>query len=208
MKKNLSNVLLILGMVLAIIAVMLAFTAKDNEPRLMQNPTDALKRADEMMTKICAGDYPGASGLMYGQPSLGAAPEGGSLAVELLWTAYLDSLEYDISEKCYVVETGVAVDVTVRMLDIPAVIRSMEWFAQDLLGKRVAAAEDMSEIYDEDNNFRQEVMDKILRDAAVQALADNPAHKEQVITLHLIHDQGKWWVMPDAGLQNILSGAF
>lgn len=207
-KKRLSNILLAVGTTVAVIAVCIALLAKNDAPQMLQYPTGAMRCAKEMLTKLEKGDYTGASEKMYGHPSLGAAPEGGNLAVELLWTAFLDSLEYEMTEKCYVTDTGVAVDVTVRMLDVPAVIASMEDYAKELLGNRVAAAKDMTEVYDSENNFRQEIMDKVLRDATMQVLSENAVYSQQNITLNLVYEKGQWWVVPDPQLQSILSGAF
>lgn len=207
-QNRLSNILLALGTVLAAAAVCIALLAKNDAPKMLQHPADAMRCAKEMMSSLEKGDYTGASERMYGRPSLGTAPEGGNLAVELLWTAFLDSMEYEMAEKCYVTDTGVAVDVTVQMLDVPAVITSMEDYAKELLGKRVAAAKNMTEIYDSENNFRQEIMDKVLRDATMQALSENAVYCQENITLNLVYEKGQWWVVPDTQLQSILSGAF
>lgn len=206
--KRLSNLLLALGTILAAVAVCIALSAKNDAPKMLQYPADAMTCAQEMVSRLEKGDYAGASQKMYGRPALGAAPDSANVAVELLWTEFLGSMDFAISDKCYVTDTGVAVDATVRMLDVPAVISSMEHYARELLGRRVAAAKDMSEIYDSDNNFRQDIMDKVLRDATMQALSENTLVCQENITLNLIYEKGQWWVVPDAQLQSILSGGF
>ena len=135
-------------------------------------------------------------------------PEDGNLAVELIWSEFLGSMEFTVSRECYVTDSGVAMDVSVQTLDVPAVIASMEGYAAELLGRRVASAGDLSEIYDSDNNIRQEIKEQILRDATVQALTNNLAYQEHQLTLNLVFEEGKWWVVPDRALQNVLSGSF
>jgi len=207
-KTILSNILLVLGILAALFSGLLAFRGKDAAPGMVKYPADAAAQAEKMMDAICRGDYTAASAAMYGNPGMGTVPENTNLAIELIWTAYLGSMDYEFAGDCYVTDSGVAVDVVVRTLDVPAVIAGMEGYAQELLSRRVAAARDMSDIYDEDNNFRQEILDIVLRDAAVQSLEANQTPKEQTITLNLVYEKGQWWVMPDGALQNILSGSF
>ena len=203
-----ANILLALGLAIALAVAGLAILAKDSSPQMLLSPDGAKRTADKMMAAFCDGDYAAASAFIYGSPSLGSEPENSNLAVELIWTAFRESMEYEISGECYVRESGVSVDVTLRALDPSAVILSMEGHAKELLGRRIAAAEDVSELYDADNNFRQEIIDKVLRDATMQSLADNKTYQEYIVTLNLIPEQGKWWVLPDEALQNALSGAF
>lgn len=200
--------LLALGLSVMLLSAIVAFAARNNSPQMLVNPNGANKAAQSMLSAVCSGDYSAASSFMYGRPSLGSRPEDGSLAVELLWTAFLDSLEYEISEDCYVRETGVSLDVKLRSLDIAAVIQGMEIHAKEQLGRRVAAADDVTELYDSDNNFHQEIIDQILRDATMQSLAENKTYLEHTITLDLVFEQGRWWVLPNETLQSVLSGSF
>lgn len=95
----------------------------------------------------------------------------------------------------------------IRYLDVPSTIEGLGIYAQALLSQRIAAAEDSTEIYDENNNFREELVTEILRDATVQVLEDNKKYQEQTIPLYMVFDEGEWWVMPDADLLNVLSGS-
>lgn len=206
-KKFLSNILFVAGLCLMLISIGIAFAAKNNDPQILMNPSGARKTAEKMLTAICSGDYTTASSFMYGNPSLGAEPENASLAVELIWTAFLEGAEYEISGDCYVSESGVSVDITLRTLDVAAVIDGVERNAKELLNWRVAAARDVSELYDDDNNFHQEIIDQVLRDATLLSLTDK-TYQDHAITLDLVFEQGEWWVLPNDTLQHVLSGSF
>ena len=207
-KKTISNILFILGLTISVFAACVAFLANDNSPQMIQKPTAALKQVGIMMDAIRAGDYDAASVVMYGSPSLGEVPTGDNLAVELIWTEFLRSIEYEISGDCYVSDSGVVVDVSIKTLNVPLVISSMENYADQLLNRQIAAAKDMSDIYDSEDNIHQDVMNKILWEAALQSLENNREYQEQTIGLNLVFEQGQWWIVPDESLQRILSGSF
>lgn len=207
-RKILSNILCCLGIIVGIISACIALMAKDSSPAMLLQPADAKRCAEKMMTAIHEGDYKMASSMMYGKPNLGSVPEDGNLAVELIWSEFLNSMEFTIHGDCYVEDSGVSVDVSLRTLDVPTVIESMEGHARELLSRRVASAKDLSEIYDADNNFRQEIMDQILRDASLRALTNDLAYKEHDLTLNMVFENGQWWVVPDTALLNVLSGSF
>lgn len=209
MKKRhiIANLLTALGIVLAMGTVGIVALAVNAAPVILMRPDDAVDRARDMMHAACSGDYETASGMMYGTPNLGTRPADSSPAVDLIWEAFLESLDYTFPGECYATDSGVAVDVNIRYLDVPSVVEGLDSHAQALLSQRIATAEDSTEIYDENNNFRQELVTEILRDATLQVLEENKEYQEQTIPLYLVFDQGEWWVMPDADLLNVLSGS-
>lgn len=206
-RRILSDLLTVLGFAAAIGIIWIAVLAIHTAPVMLQCPDAAADRARDMMFAVCCGDYESASGMMYGCPNLGARPEDSSPAVELIWNAFLESLECDFPGYCYATDAGLAIDVNIRSLDVSRVIEGLDSRAQILLNQRIAAAEDSTEIYDVENNFRQELITEILRDATLQALEENKQYREQTISLHLIYERGEWWIMPDADLLNALSGS-
>lgn len=200
--------LMVLGILLLLSSLWIIKQAVSSHPVILRSPDAAVERADEMMSAVCEGDYDGVSALLYGSPNLGARPESSSPAADLLWEAFLDSLEYDFSGDCYVDDSGVAVDATIRYLDIPGVLEGLDSLVQGLLNQRISMAEDTTEIYDEKNDYRQEMLTEILCDATAQALEGNCVYLEQTIQLHLVYKHGQWWVVPEDALLNVLSGGF
>lgn len=209
MKKRhmIAGLLTALGIVLIIGTIWMVTFAIETKPVMLIRPVAAVDRARDMMTAVCSGDYETASRMMYGTPNLGAHPVDSSPAVDLIWEVFLDSLDYTVLGDCYATDSGVAVDISIRYLDVPSTIEGLGIYAQALLSQRIAAAEDSTEIYDENNNFREELVTEILRDATVQVLEDNKKYQEQTIPLYMVFDEGEWWVMPDADLLNVLSGS-
>lgn len=206
-RRIISGLLAGLGLALALGTVWTVVLASSSTPVILQYPDDAYDRAEAMMTAVCSGDYEKASSMIYGNPDLGDCPEDSSPAVELLWAAFLESLTFDFPGKCYVDDSGLAIDVHFKSLDVTGVLEGLDDRAEALLNQRIEAAQDSTEIYGEDNDFRQELLDEILRDAVAQALEENRCYQEQTIVLRLVFERGEWWIVPDSELVNALSGA-
>lgn len=209
MKKRriISNLLTALGLAAAVGTIWIVALALRAEPVMLLQPDGAADRAGDLMHAVCTGDYETASGMLYGRPSMGTCPEDSSPSVNLLWAAFQDSLEFDFAGDCYATDTGLAIDVNIRSLNILSVMEGLDSRAEILLNQRIAAAESSAEIYDEDHNFRAELIEEVLQEATQQALEENKQYQTQTIPLHLVYDGGQWWVMPDSDLMNVLSGS-
>jgi len=77
---------------------------------------------------------------------------------------------------------------------------------QSLLDQRIASAESLTDIYDENNNFRQELVETILEEALRQAMTQDAKTVTREVTVKLINRDGTWWTVPDQALLQALSG--
>ena len=116
---------------------------------------------------------------------------------KLLWDAFTDSLSYEFTGLCRVTDTGFARDATVTCLDVSGVTAAVPQRAKALLEAKAAAAEDKTEIYNEDNSYRNELVDQALDGAVTQALSEDAQTVTRDVTLGLIYQDGAWWVVPD-----------
>lgn len=96
--------------------------------------------------------------------------------------------------------------MTITTLDISSVTGALTEHAHALLTARVEGAEEMTELYDEENNFREELVSEVLQEAVVQALAEDAQTVTYDVTLNLIYRDGQWWVVPDQALLDAISG--
>lgn len=207
-RRGISGFFMALGLIAVVGTICIVALALQSEPVMLLRPEGAASRAGDMLQAVCDGDYETASGMLYGRPSLGAFPEDSSPAVNLLWAGFQESLEFDFAGDCYGTDTGLAIDVNIRSLNISRVIDGLDERAQSLLNQRIEAAEDSAEIYDEAHNVREELILEILQEATEQALEENQQYQTQTIPLRLVYEEGQWWVMPDSELMNVLSGSF
>ena len=196
----------ILAALLAAAAVWLVAEFSGELPILLAAPEEAAIRAEKTMEALCTGDYDTAEALLYGQPDLGAdaAPE--DKVNRMVWDAYRNSLDYQLLGSVYATQQGLAQDVKIISLELPAVTENLGQRAQTILQQRVEAAQDVSEIYDESNGYREAFVAEILEEAVSQALEEDVRYTYQILSLQLVCREDTWWVVPDKTLLNAVFG--
>ena len=75
-----------------------------------------------------------------------------------------------------------------------------------MLEKRVEEAADISEVYDENNEYREEFVMDVLYEAARQALEEDAVTRTVELTIQLVYSEGQWWVVADSALLDAISG--
>lgn len=203
--KILSGVFLALALCTAALGVGLSFRSIGAAPVLVGQPVEARSQAVAVMDAICGGDYATAGSLLYGRPELGIDREPADKVGKLLWRAYVDSMEYELSGDCFATDLGVAQKVRFTCLELDGITDGLGERAKTLLAQRVAQAENLSEIYDENMEYREDFVMQVLYDAASQALQENAQTKTVELTLNMVYD-GQWWVKPEAALLEAISG--
>ena len=78
--------------------------------------------------------------------------------------------------------------------------------SQSLLEQRVAEAEDVTQIYDENNDYREDFVMDVLYDAAKMALEQDGEVVELDITMDLVYGEDRWLVIPSEELLRAISG--
>lgn len=204
--KILSCGFAVAGMLLAACAVALSLTRLHADPVLVAVPDAAEQCAQALMDALERGNYGDAGEMMYGTPDLGVDRAASDEVGQMLWKAFTDSLEYEFSGEFYTTDSGVARDVTITTLDITSVTATLKERSQALLEHRVKKAEDVSQVYDENNEYREEFVMNVLFDAVYQSLREDARYTSQTVTLNLVYRQGQWWVMPDTALLAAISG--
>ena len=61
-------------------------------------------------------------------------------------------------------------------------------------------------MYDENNQFRGELVNQTLREALQQVLSQDAKTLTREVTVKLVKRDGSWWVVPDQALLQALSG--
>lgn len=195
------------GTLLMVGSIVLCFVFRDAPVYLAEVPAAAAECTRELMEAVEDGDFEAASQYLYGQPELGAGREPADAMGKLVWDAFVDSISWEFAGECYATDSGICRDVTVTALEIPSVTENLTSRANAILTARMASAAEMSELYDEENNFRPELIEEVLREAMTQALTEDAETVTEEVTLALIHQDGRWWVVPDQALLQLLSGS-
>lgn len=205
MKNNKAWIFGVLAAVLAVSALLICLTQRSAEPKLIGKAEGAEACARAMMDSISRGDYAGASAYLYGSPALGTDAQRETPAAQLIWNAFVSSLKCQSQGGCYATDTGVAMDFTVSGLDIPSLTRELKQRASAVLEARVEAAEDMSQVYDSNQQYREEFAKSVLEEAAREAVAACSS-VESTVSVQLVYEGNQWWVLPDQALITAISG--
>ena len=187
-------------------AIYIAAEYHDANPILLKKDEAAIQQLTDMLDSICDGDFSAASQYMLGNPSLGAekAPED-ALAL-LLWDTWKNSMSYELNGDCHTSQAGLAQDVTFSYIDINSITGHLREDAEQLMEQRIAEAEDVSEIYDENNEYRQDFVTELLCEAAETVIKKYSTTTSISITINMTYQDSQWWVLAEEPLLHAISG--
>ena len=204
--KTCSMIFAAVGAALMLGTIVLCLFSLDAPVEMIGMPKEAMACAEEMMDALAEGDFASAAQRMYGQPELGAEGMPDDAMSAQVWQAFLDSISYEFVGVCYAEDSGIYRDVSITVLDVPALMETLPGRVSDLAARKMESAEDMEALYDESGHFRPELVQEVLREALNQALEETTAMVSHDATLKLIHRDGQWWVVPDQALLQAISG--
>lgn len=203
----------IIGLAFVLVGVAVAgFTVKvtknnlDSIPVLLAPVEEAEAQAEALMDAVSKGDYAGAEGLILGNPKLGVDRDPADAVGIMIWDAFVESYGYEMVGDSFATDSGIAQKVKVSYLDIGSVTKNLRERSQALLEARVAEAEDVDEIYDGNNDYKEEFVMKVLKDAVTDALEEDAAMTGMEFTMNLVYRDGKWVVVSDSALMAAISG--
>lgn len=205
-KHLFSFLLAAIGLGAAAAAIFLSINFVDAKPILLTPPDVARSKVIMLMNAVAEGDYEEASRTIYGTPDLSIDRESGDEVGIMIWDAFAGSVTYELRGDCYTTDQGLAQDLSVTCLDVSSVTANLNERSQKLLEQRIAEAEDASEIYDENNEYREDFLMVVLRDAVQDALEEDARTMTVELTVKLSHQDGKWWVVADDALYKVISG--
>ena len=201
-----SFLLAAIGLGAAAAAIFLSMTFVDAKPMLLTPPDVARSKVIMLMNAVAEGNYEEASQTIYGTPNLGVDREAGDEVGVMIWEAFEGSVTYELLGDCYTTEQGLAQDLSVTCMDVTSVTANLKERSQKLLEQRVTEAEDVSEIYDENNEYREAFVMEVLHDAVREALEEDARTMTVEFTVNLSYQDGKWWIEADEALYNAISG--
>ena len=205
-KKLLSVIFAIIGITAAVAAVNLSLSNKNADPVLLVPPEEAKLQVVGLMDAVCAGDFDTASTYLQGQPGLGVDREATHEVGVLIWDALCDSMSYELVGECYATESGLAQNVTLTYMDITSVTAVLKERSQTMLEQRVDEAEDLEDVYDEQLQYKEDFVMDVLYDAAVAALKEDATMITTELTMNMVYQGEKWWIIADRALLDAISG--
>ena len=196
----------LLGACAAALGIYLAIHNMNASPVLARQPEEAKHQVVSMLDALCRRDYDAVSAALYGTPDLGLSREAQDRVGQMVWDAFTGSVRYELVGEFYATDSGVAQNVVITGLEMGSVTENLKERSQKLLEQRVAEAEDPGEVYDENNDYREELVMEVLQTAAREALQSDAREISWEITLNLVYENGQWWIMPEQTLLEAISG--
>ena len=195
----------VIGMLLMVGTAGLCFAGVNANVRVLETPKEAIACADALVRALDEGDLSAAAQLMYGQPDLGVKEEPSDPVSEQLWEKYREEMACASANKLYLKGSDFMRDVTITVLDVSSITGSVPARAKVLLEQQVAAATDMNQLYDAENNFRTELVDQVMQQALEQAIREDGRTVTVTGAVKVINRDGQWWAVPDQALLNALN---
>lgn len=202
--KLLSALFGLLFVLLLVGTAMLGITFRNAEPLVMASMEKADARTEALMEALCQQDYAAAGKLISGKPKLEPNGEPATALGKVLWEAYGKSLSYEFDGNSYVSDGVVCRQVTVTLLDIPALMEELQ--AKSTKTLAVKAAENPAEAYDADGAFCEEFVAEALAESAESMVKSDEYMTERSLTLQLTGHGGKWVVCADRTLMDLFVG--
>ena len=194
------------GIVVAGFAVETAKENLDSLPVLLSPVEEAEAQAKALMEAVSKGDYNTAGTLILGNPNLGVDRDPADKVGQMIWDAFVASYQYEMVGESFATDTGISQKVKVSYLDITSVTANLRERSQTLLEERVALAEDVDEIYDENNEYKESFVMDVLEDAVVDALREDAKMTGAEFTINMVYRNGNWMIVSDNALLTAISG--
>ena len=206
MRKISSIALSIMGFLSIIAGIIAIFWGLQAEPVILREPEKAKQCAEGFLKAINDGSLAEAADYLPDPSALGEVPEDADPIAALIWDTYRTQLEAELVSGLYTTADGLCMDMELTALDVDDVVEKIGTLAMERMQERVAAASDMSELYGNDGQYRPELVDDVLQQAALETLMCDLPTVTTGITLHLTQSGEAWKVIPDRALVNALSG--
>lgn len=206
MRKISSTILSVMGFLSIIAGIITVFWGLRAEPVMLREPETARQCAEGFLKAFDAGSLMEAAGFLADPSALGEVPGDADTVASLVWDTYRTRLDAKAISGLYTTADGLSMDMELTTLDVDKVVDQIGSLAVKRMQERVAAASDMSELYGDDGQYRSELVDDVLQQAALETLMHDLPTATTSITLHLAQSGEVWKVIPDQTLINALSG--
>lgn len=170
-----------------------------DEPELLRAPIRT------MLESAQKGDYAAVGNRMQGQPDLGfTCPE--DAIGKAYWDAFIGSIRYELIGEGYASGEGAAHKIRFTCLDLSGVDESLPERVCGLLEAKMAAGGDISEVYDENNTYRQDLIDALALEASGAWLSEEAKTTTVEVEIKLVCEGDQWLIVPEENLLQTLTG--
>ncbi|MCC8048785.1 MAG: class A beta-lactamase-related serine hydrolase [Oscillospiraceae bacterium] len=177
-------------------------------PVLLRQSGESAETAVSFLDALCGGDYDAAGALLAGDSTLGLQTLPDSDEGAALWSLLTESWSYTLCGGCEQDGTTATQEVEFTSLDLSAMLEGLDEDITAALAERVENAALSSDIYDENGDYREEIVMQVYSEAlAARCAAAEGSCVTRSLTLTLTYTDGAWRVVADEALVNALFGS-
>lgn len=195
-----------LGVVLMSASVGLCLVSLNAPVRMAEIPAGAVECAETIEEAIAQKDYEALEDCIYGQPELGLSGAPEDELTKMVWDLVQQNLEISWQGACYFEDGTMRRDATVSYMDAASITDDLPVRAHELLTQRVEAATEMEQLYADGGQFREDLLDEVMKAALTQACMEDAETKQIAVSVEFVCRDGQWWAVPDTALLTALSG--
>lgn len=190
---------------LALAVVLLCIFCRNASPLVFGGTAKATRQVSRMLSEVSSMD---ASRIAA------SFPEGTDLermysldnpVANALTRKVWQSLSFEIQGSAHGADSALAVDVKLQAMDAGKALESAKEKVRPLVSEKVKKAESLDDIFDEDNQYKEEFLNAVLLEALADVL-EHPEMREETITVYVRKNGGRWEILPEDSLINALSG--
>ena len=195
-----------LGVVLMSASIGLCLVSLNAPVRMAEIPAGAVECAETIEEAIAQKDYEALEDCIYGQPELGLSGAPEDELTKMVWDLVQQNLEFSWQGDCYFEDGTMRRDATVSYMDAASITNDLPVRAHELLTQRVEAATEMEQLYADGGQFREDLLDEVMKAALTQACMEDAETKQIAVSVEFVCRDGQWWAVPDTALLTALSG--
>lgn len=194
----------ILGLLLMLGTAVLCFGSLD-APVWAEVPREVKECAEEAVRLLDEGDLNAAADMFYGNPRLGTDRDLSEEAADV-WEIFCEGISCELTSEVYVSGSSYAADAVITVPKISSITDTITEHGKRLLDERIAVAEKMAELYDENGEFRQDLINEVMDQATELAFGEEPEMLTFETTFGFVYQAKRWQAVPDQTLMRALHG--
>ncbi len=162
--------------------------------------------ADRFLNYVCQGKEEEALGIQSSEDTLFVFPNNPDAVEEIMISALKNSYSYTLNKPEPAADTHARVSATVNFLELSKLVPDLNKYVNTKLAEMVETKR-KSEVYDENDNYRQDVLNNLYEEA-VQNILSEPEkyYSSSDILLDLNYSDGEWKVAHNPALKLALAG--
>lgn len=204
--KFFAGILGAIGTLLLVGSIGLCLFSLDAPAGTAEPPEAAVTCSETFSRALSQKDFSAVQGCIYGQPELDLSGVPEEELACMVWDLVQRNLEFSWKGDCYYRDAALCRDASVRYFSVESITKNLPSRAHALLTMQVEAATDMEQLYDEGGEFRQDLLDQVMKSALTQACLEDAEAVTAEVTVQLVNRDGQWWILPDEALLTALAG--